>query len=363
MRKIVINGELFVSEEIYGIARHTFELLIELDRIVPSNEVEVFAPKCDFRADIFQNIKFTKMGKYTNKNKYIAKIYRVIWRYIFFPAYCLLKHALSVNTFLVWKYYNFEVMSIYDCTPDLFPDFFSLTPEQRARYDNLLNNQHRNSKACKLILTDSQSAKEDIIKVYKIAPDKVESIYCGWQHFSRFAEDESVLERHGLAEKSYFFSLGSRLPHKNIKWVSCAAKKHPQYKFVVTGSKHGNTDMSYEGEIPENMIFTGYLKDEEIKALMRHCKAFIQPSFYEGFGLPPLEAMSVGADCIVSNKGSLPEVYKNSVWYIDPYDYDNINLDEIMSRPKESNDVILNEYSWEKSARKLWDTLQKLANE
>ena len=157
----------------------------------------------------------------------------------------------------------------------------------------------------------------------------------------------------------YFFSLGSRLPHKNIKWVTSAAKLHPQYKFVITGSS-GNRDLSFEGEIPENMIFTGYLKDEEIKSLMRHCKAFIQPSFYEGFGIPPMEAMSVGADCIVSTGGSLPEVYKDSVWYIDPYDYENIDLDEIMSRPKASNEFILDEYSWEKSARLLLDILRKI---
>ena len=81
-------------------------------------------------------------------------------------------------------------------------------------------------------------------------------------------------------------------------------------------------------------VVTGALSDEEIKALMRHCKASIQPSFYEGFGIPPMEAMSVGADCIVSNASSLPEVYKNSVWYIDPHDYDSIDLDKIMAQKK-----------------------------
>lgn len=108
----------------------------------------------------------------------------------------------------------------------------------------------------------------------------------------------------------------------------------PQYFFVVTGAKQVVTDTSFEGDIPENMVFTGYLSDEEIKALMRHCKASIQPSFYEGFGIPPMEAMSVGADCIVSNASSLPEVYKNSVWYIDPHDYDSIDLDKIMAQKK-----------------------------
>jgi glycosyltransferase involved in cell wall biosynthesis len=108
------------------------------------------------------------------------------------------------------------------------------------------------------------------------------------------------------------------------------------------------------------VIFTGYLSDEEIKALMNHCKVFVQPSLCEGFGIPPMEAMSVGANCIVSNRASLPEVYLNSVWYIDPEDYDNINIDKIMQSSKNDNDVILNLYSWKKSALELFNYLKAL---
>ena len=363
MKKFIFNGETFVKDELFGIARHTYELLLALDKYVKPGDITVLVPGCKFDSSMFNNIEFISMGSFNAPNSAVNKLTRRIWRYMLFPCYCFFSRAITVNTFLPWAYYNFNIMSIYDCTPELFPEYFKISPEKERWYAKLQKNQKRNVKKTKLVLTDSQSAKNDISKVYGVSLEKIQFIYCGWQHFSRFAEDDSVLDRFGLSDKNFFFSLGSRMPHKNIKWVSYAAKKHPRYKFVVTGSQHGYKDMSFEGEIPDNMIFTGYLKDEEIKSLMRHCKAFIQPSFYEGFGLPPLEAMSVGADCIVSNKGSLPEVYKNSVWYIDPYDYENIDLDEIMSRPKESNDVILNEYSWEKSARKLWDTLQKLANE
>ena len=128
----------------------------------------------------------------------------------------------------------------------------------------------------------------------------------------------------------------------------------------MTGSKQGRNDTSFEGDIPQNMVFTGSLSDGEIKALMHYCKAFIQPSFYEGFGIPPMEAMSVGADCIVSNAGSLPEVYKDSVWYIDPYNYVDIDLDSIMSKTKGDNQLVLKEYSWEKSAKELIKVLREI---
>ena len=189
-------------------------------------------------------------------------------------------------------------------------------------------------------------------------PAKVLVVPCGWQHFNRVEEDQSIISRLDLEDRGFFLSLGSRLPHKNIRWVSEAARRSTEWTFVVTG-KTSREDVSFEGDKLPNMIFPGYLSDGEVKALMRRCRAFIQPSFYEGFGLPPMEAMSVGADCIVSDKGSLPEVYGDSVWYIDPYDYDNIDLEEIMSRPKEPNERVLERYSWDKSAEILLEGLRQ----
>ena len=131
-----------------------------------------------------------------------------------------------------------------------------------------------------------------------------------------------------------------------------AAKQSPNKTFVISGSTNFEGNAGSES-IPENVIFTGYLTDEEIKSLMANCTAFIQPSIIEGFGIPPMEAMSAGANCIVSNTSSLPEIYRNSVWYIDPLNYENINLEDIMANEIESKDLILNRFSWEKSSLKL----------
>ena len=362
MKKIVFNGELFASEdEPTGISRHTFEILKEMDSLVNPGEVIILSPRCKFDGSVFKNIRFVKRGYVGFKNnKRLKRISRSIWRYVIFPMFCKTRigGVLTVNTSLVWNKYIFDVISIYDCTHDLFPDLIS--DEVKDWYIRLSDSQRKNCDSTRCILTDSFSARKDISEIYKVDPQKIRVVPCGWQHFNSINEDSSVIERLKLRNKEFFFSLGSRFPHKNIKWVRFAAEKHPQYTFVVTGSALGRKDLSYEGSIPDNMIFTGYLKDEEIKSLMKNCKAFIQPSFYEGFGIPPMEAMSVGANCIVSNGGALPEVYKNSVWYIDPYDYENIDLDRIMSNAKESNDLVLNEYSWEKSAETLLSILSEL---
>lgn len=133
-----------------------------------------------------------------------------------------------------------------------------------------------------------------------------------------------------------------------------AARQNPQYQFICTGA---NDVAGYSGDIeekaPTNVIFTGYLNDEKVKALMENCRAFIQPSLSEGFGIPPLEAMSCGAELIVSNVTSLPEVYGEYAHYIDPTLYENIDIDKILATPVGNPQELLDKYSWKKSAEKL----------
>jgi len=175
----------------------------------------------------------------------------------------------------------------------------------------------------------------------------------------RVKQDDSIISRLGLEERRFFFSLGSHFSYKNFRWVESAAKQNPQYRFVVTGADIHMSNMGEE-KVPDNVSFTGYLCDEEVKGLMAHCRAFLHPSLEEGFGIPPMEAMSVGAKCIISNAASLPEIYGDSVWYIDPNNYEHIDLDEIMLVPlAATNDDVLVRYSWEKSARMVLDVLER----
>ncbi len=100
-------------------------------------------------------------------------------------------------------------------------------------------------------------------------------------------------------------------------------------------------------------------------ALYSDCKAFIFPSLYEGFGLPPLEAMAAGARVIVSNASCLPEIYGHSVCYIDPYNTD-VELSELLALQKNNvqfKEDILNRYSWEKSAERLHKIMKMIAEE
>ncbi|WP_322354176.1 glycosyltransferase family 1 protein [Paratractidigestivibacter sp.] len=208
-----------------------------------------------------------------------------------------------------------------------------------------------------IVFTDSSYAKERILHHYDLDPGKFVVVPCAWQHMHRIEQDDSILGRLGLESGQFFFSLGSRFPYKNFRWVEAAARQNPRYRFVVTGNAmHWEDDGK---DAPVNVTFTGYLSDGEVKALEAHCRAFLHPSLEEGFGIPPMEAMSSGARCIISTAASLPEVYGDSVWYVDPTNYDHIDLDEIMSRlPKGANEDVLSRYSWENSARIVLDAIE-----
>lgn len=87
---------------------------------------------------------------------------------------------------------------------------------------------------------------------------------------------------------------------------------------------------------------------------MKCCKAYIMPSFYEGFGLPPLEAFALGKDVIVSDIPVMHEIFENEVTYINPYEY-NFDFEDILVA--KNREKILNKYSWKKSAEKLLEII------
>ena len=108
----------------------------------------------------------------------------------------------------------------------------------------------------------------------------------------------------------------------------------------------------------KNIIMCGYLSDAQVMALEMKAKAFIFPSYFEGFGLPPLEALSCGGKIIISNSSCLPEIYGNTAWYVDP-DKPNVNLDELMKKPVEKPDSILERFTFMNTARKIHEAISE----
>jgi glycosyltransferase involved in cell wall biosynthesis len=196
------------------------------------------------------------------------------------------------------------------------------------------------------------------VETYHVDPERVAVIYNSWNHFKTIKPDYSVFDNFPALAKPFYFSLGSLSKRKNINWIITYASKNPDSYFAVSGTSLPTTQIDGLGNASAlgNILLLGYLDDAQVKALMERCKAFILPSYYEGFGLTPLEALSCGAPVIIANAASLPEIYGNAAHYIDPFNTD-IDLDTLLKEPVESPYAILKKYSYDAAAKQVYELI------
>ena len=181
---------------------------------------------------------------------------------------------------------------------------FGMKPTWKSMYQR--------KKHAKKIITVSDFSRQQISKVYGIDPKTIQIIYNGWEHIKNIESDSSILQKYPeLKPKKFYFTLGSLQKRKNLKWIADYASEHADELFAISGKAISGmvSDDIKALQTLKNVILVGYVSDEQVKALMESCKAFIFPSYYEGFGIPPLEAISCGAPVIISRAASLPELY------------------------------------------------------
>lgn len=342
MKKIIVNGR-FLIHQITGVERYAREILLELDKIAAPGEIEMAVPPDATELPVYKNIEIIKVGRLNNR----------LWEHLSFPHYVKKKNGISLNLCNVAPLPEPGIVCLFDAKIKVHPEFFSKI--FLLWYNLLFWNA---TKRAQLILTDSEAAKKDLQKYYSfLDTHRIKVIYPGWQHYKRISYDESTLEKYSLKRENYYFAMGSLEPNKNFKWVAEVAKENPDQIFVVSGSINKKIFANGLGfDCPANMKLIGYAGDEEVKTLMRDCKAFLFPSFYEGFGIPPLEAISAGAKrVIVSDTDVMHEIFEDSVEYVDPKKY-NYSLTGLHT--KVSRDKILRKYSWKNSAEQLYDLLK-----
>lgn len=218
-----------------------------------------------------------------------------------------------------------RIVTIHDAFAFVHPELHNHL--DNWRYRSLLKWAVRQTD---VVLTDSNHSRRDLERYLRVPAAKVRTIPCGFDpryspvpdHHTR----QGILDRYGL-QQPYLLYVGGINARKNIARLfeafASVRRRHPELKLVIGGKRQWQTgaiDATFRRlDLHEAVHFTGYVDDPDLPALYRAAEAFVFPSLYEGFGLPPLEAMACGTPVITSNTSSLPEVVGDAALTIDPY--------------------------------------------
>ena len=337
-----VDGSFF-AQRLSGIQRYSIELLAALDRIVPPGLVEIVTPQ-GVTTPQYANIKVVPYGTHRGG----------VWQQLDYPRYLKRRGAKGLATCNVIPLFGFRgIAVVHDVCYRARPDFYT-DPRGRLSAAWHCLQYRRIAQRAERIITVSEFSKSEITKYYGVPASKIDVIYNAWQQMERAVPDETVFAQHPeLKLGEYYFSMANLLKNKNFPWVLRAAKAKPNAVFAIAGGGSLAAEAERLGlaDLP-NVRYLGYVRDGTAKALMAHCRAFLFPTLYEGFGIPPLEAAACGApQILVSNTPCMREVYGPSAAYID-LNTNPGNVDAVTPATAPTA-ALLARYSWAKSAEKL----------
>lgn len=261
------------------------------------------------------------------------------------------------------------IVTVHDVTPLVFPKDFPVGIKGKLK----LELQKLLIKRVDAIITDSESSKKDIERILHIPKNKVFSIpLAAADVYKKITvskkEKDDLLKKYDLAEK-FILYVGDATPNKNLKRLVTAAKELDIPLAMVGGAltkkvdrNHPwNKDLVYvQDEAQRNPLIhlLGFVPDEDLVKLYNIATVFVFLSYYEGFGLPVLEAAACGAPIVTTKAGSIPEVIGSAALFVDPYDlvsiksaikqvFVNKSLQEELSKKAL---VQAKKFSWEKTA-------------
>jgi glycosyltransferase involved in cell wall biosynthesis len=224
-----------------------------------------------------------------------------------------------------------SVVTVHDIAFEYFPEAF--TPFMR-RY--LVWSTRFAVRHARKIISVSESTKNDLVKTYGLAPEKIEVVHLGLGGGFKprgYEDVQPVLDSFGLTYKKYILFVGTLQPRKNIvklvdAYLKLRKENRIEEKLVLAGGKGWLWEpiLRKIGQASEkdSVVFLNYLGDNDLKAVLSGASLLTLPSIYEGFGLPPLEAMASGVPVVVSNVSSMPEVVSDAGALVDPNSVDSI---------------------------------------
>lgn len=224
------------------------------------------------------------------------------------------------------------------------------------------------------ILTVSEFSKKDLIRTYGIENKKISVIHNGVSEIFKPSNDaeRSDCRSKYTNGKKYFVFVGSIHPRKNIQRLVMAFEqfyqKNNTFQLLIVGSNMwGDKKLVIPNSISNAVGFTGHVELEALSKIMAGAFAFVYPPYFEGFGIPLIEAMKSGVPVLSSNKTCLPEVAGDAALFFDPFNVNDIAEKlEIISKDELLRETLIKrgykksqDYNWDKAAKQTWQTLEK----
>jgi len=364
-----------------GLGRYTQEIVDNVIKIDQVNEYVVFLSKDNFDEFECDNQRIKKILAnvrwYTLREQFVmprlistAKVDLMHYLHFNVPIFSCKKFVVTIHDLILIKYPTPRASTL---SPILYKikNFF-----YRIIIWLAINR-------AKKIIAVSKFTKQDIIKYFKIKPEKIAMIYEGVANLSNGRDslftakqnDKAVISEYNITDP-FLLYIGNAYPHKNLerlvqvfqKIQENNLEKFQNLKLVLVGKEDYFYKRLKEETKNNAVIFAGYVPDNQLEAMFSQALCYVFPSLYEGFGLPPLEAMAKGCPVVSSNRSCLPEVLEDAAIYFDPENMTEmqteieklLNNEDLRQKLIQEGYQQIKKYDWWESARQTLQVYQEL---
>jgi glycosyltransferase involved in cell wall biosynthesis len=359
-----------------GLGRYTQKLIENLERIDKKNQYYIFLRKENWDEYRPQSINFIKamadipwygFREQLQFPKLLKKFELDLVHFPHFnvPIFCKGKFVVTIHDLILFYYPTKRASA-------LSPFFYFF---KKLAHRLVIRNAVKKSEK---ILAVSRHTKDDIKKYFNIPAEKIAVTYEAIDPVRKTINRLSgkIIERYGII-KPYLLYVGNAYPHKNLERLVLVfreiAKKHPHLQMVFVGKEdyfYKRLKKYVSQNFAKNVIFADYVPDEHLSSVYRESLLYVFPSLYEGFGLPPLEAMAENVPVAASNASCLPEILGDAAVYFDPKAMAEMaeTIERAISDRELRQDLVrkgreqIKKFSWEKMAAETLEVYSKIGS-
>lgn len=354
MAELYINGR-FLTRRMTGVDRFAREVASAIDRMLAAGDPQVaglkvtmLVPPAEQVEHDYRHIQVRQVGSRQGTLWEQLDLARAV------PSGALLLSLCNTGPALR----RAHAVVIHDAGTERIPSGFSRG--FRWWYRLLMPLLGRRARH---VLTVSEFSRRELAEVYSVPASKTVVVPEGGEHILRVQPEPAALERFGLHQRPYLLAVSSMAANKNFRLIleALALLDQPPFDIAIAGGANARV-FGQAGQVETAGVrWLGYVSDVELRTLYGGALGFVFPSVYEGYGLPPLEAMNCGCPVLVSSAASIPEVCGDAGLYFDPQDA--VALKDAMMRL--AADAGLREqmrergyqraalFSWDRAAREL----------